>query len=82
MKSIIKKVHPFERRHQIHPPNPFSDSIQKTEFQISPIKSHKDAIMDAAIEEEENDSINSMTANQAECEIVCNPETFDPQVWL
>jgi len=38
--------------------------------------------MDAAIEEEENDSINSMTANQAECEIVCNPETFDPQVWL
>ena len=46
------------------------------------IPAHKDAILDAAIEDEEKESTGSITVNPAECEIVCNPETFDPQVWL
>ena len=68
------------RRHANPTINALTES--KTEFQISPIKSHKDGILDAAIEDEEKESTHSITANPEECEIVCNPETFEPQVWL
>ena len=77
---MVHRFHSRIRRHANHAINALTES--KTEFQISPIKSCRDGILDAAIEDEEKESTHSITANPEECEIVCNPETFEPQVWL